>query len=140
MLAAWLGAATVAYTIVAVSVLTFALLMAPSTIQAMGPTRILEGMVPGGLTAIGLVWGGAFALASLIALMRGAPRITLVVTLAAFSFTAIFLEVWIRAAALQTQGSVSAGDLWLYFGSRLFFLGAGVLVVAAAAIRWPRAS
>ncbi len=138
MVAARLAAATVAYTIAAISVLTFALFKAPSTVQAMGPTRIVEAMVPGGLLAIGLVWAGAFALTALVALMRGAPRLTLVATLAAYVVTCVFLELWIRAAVSQTQGSVSPGELWLHAGGPLVFAGAGVLVVAAAALRWPR--
>lgn len=126
-MAGGLAAATVLFSVLAVALLTRALLN-PSWALALG-----------GLTTIGLVWGLAFALTSLVALMRGASRLALLGTLIAFLLSMGFLEVWTRAASLTPQGSIAPGDLWLYLGSRWFFLGAGVLVIAAAAIRWPRA-
>jgi hypothetical protein len=137
MLAGRLAAATVAYSILAVALLAWALATAPSSPQAIGPTRTVERLVPGGVTTIGLAWGTAFAVTSLVALVRGAAKATLLVTLVAFLFTWAFLEAWAWAVALPTQGGISPGEVWLYFGSRWFFLGAGLLVAAAAAIRWP---
>lgn len=136
-MAGGLAIATVAYSIAAVAFLSWTLIVAPSTPAYLGPTKAAESIVPGGLTTIGLLWGSLFAVTSIAALTRGAGKVTLLIVLVAFVFTWGFLEAWTQAAARPTQGGISPGGLWLYFGSRWFFLGAAVLVVAAAAIRWP---
>ena len=135
-MAGGLAIATVAYSIAAVAFLSWALATAAPA-PAPGPLRAVAAVVPGGLTTVGLLWGAAFAITSVAALTRGAGKRTLLVTLVAFLFTWGFLEIWTQAAARSTEGGISPNELWLYFGSRWFFLGAGVLVVAAAAIRWP---
>ena len=132
-----LAIGTVAYSIAAMALLGWALATSPSTPQAIGPLRAVGGLIPGGVTTVGLAWGLAFALTSVAALTRGAGKWVLLGTLLAFVATWAFLEVWTQAAARSTQGGISPNELWLYFGSRWFFLGAGVLVVAATAIRWP---
>lgn len=126
-MAGGLAAATVLFSVLGVALLTRALLNPSSA------------LAPAGLTTIGLVWGLVFALTSLVALIRGSSRQALLATLVAFLASVGFLEAWTRAAALAPQGSIAPGELWPYVGGRLYFLGAGVLVVAAAVIRWPRA-
>ena len=135
-MAGQLAIGTVVYSIAAVALLGWALATAAPP-PAAGPLRAVAALIPGGLTTVGLLWGAAFALTSIVALTRGAGKRTLLVTLVAFVFTWAFLEVWTQAAARSSDGGVSPNELWLYVGSRWFFLGAGVLVVAAAAIRWP---
>lgn len=130
--------ATVLYSVIAVGLLTWVQVSAASAPQPGGPVHVVARLVPGGLTTIGLAWVTAFALTSLVALVRGASRPALLVMLVAFVGAIGFLEAWTRAAALPTQGGISSADLWLYAGSRWAFLGAGVLVIAAAAIRWER--
>ncbi|HEX4744813.1 MAG TPA: hypothetical protein VFW12_09120 [Candidatus Limnocylindria bacterium] len=135
-MAGQLATATVVYSIAAVALLGWALATAGPA-PAPGPLRAVAALIPGGLTTVGLLWGAAFALTSIAALTRGAGKRTLLVTLVAFVLTWALLELWTQLAARSSGGAISPNELWLYAGSRWFFLGAGVLVVAAAAIRWP---
>lgn len=129
------------YTVAVIALLTWALTpgMADSA-HANTVFRLLEGVIPGGIVVLSLVWLLLFgAVAATAVRDAGRPVLIPATALAILIATYVYVDWWTRAVALPTRGGISPGEAALYFAGGLgAFVVAGFVLLLAVLVNLVR--